>query len=321
MGAYTEIVDFIVPSNITTLDFTNLNITKDDVFYYKITLTNNSGTTNKYSLFPNDNITQSNYANTFIGNNGNSFFPTVLSQEMCIIESNNNTTTMGEGYLRILDNDLYTVISQYSQTAFSTTNITHRSNASKVTFPSGINKLTLSSNNTNGISQNTRIQIFKLTAEKLFDFTVNTTTFEVIFSNLNIQKNEKYILVSDIYPKVAGARIHLEPNNITSTDYRMAGWVNQSQNTVSRPQILAFESDTSNICYSFFEISESNQYVLKTEAIGNIISNPTTTSHFQHQNFKVSHFSILNSITSLRIYADFTTRDINGSRFQLYKLY
>jgi len=191
---------------------------------------------------------------------------------------------------------------------------------STVNFASGITSFTMNG----GWGTGSRIQIYRLDAEKVADITVASNTTQVDISSLSIDKDSEYLLVSDIVGGVSGdSRYSVFPNDLTTeTNYYsqyIAGIVSTAGAARSNiARIGNINLNERGINYSHIKLSnigaftnQSYQLRIGTDNIPSLLANFFVSSTYEN----------LTSITKLNIKTDATNAIAAGSRLILYKLY
>jgi hypothetical protein len=328
MGAWTEIVDFTFTANETSRAFTGLNITKDDFIKVVATVVNNGGTNSLLGLFPNTAAgvtnfdTTTNYHAQFLGgfgtsatagrNNLNSIAFTVASQ-----------TNKTQVYLKMSENGKYnTFYNRIGRTDSSIENAFEYTTSSNLTFNDPITSLTFTASVTNGLGSGSRIQIYRLDAEKVADITTTANATQVDISSLSIGKDSEYLLVSDISNSSGStqSRLLFVNDNTTETDY-YAQRIRGADTTASatrnnRPEFNTSGTGNRTISYSHIKLSEIGAYTSQNYSIREY---GTTTPAIGNW-FVSSTAENITSITKLNIKSTLTNGIGSDSRFILYKL-
>ena len=158
---YELIADVEVTSNTTQIDFDNLNITKDDELRLVWTLLETSTTLSRYSMFVND-ISNNYYSQRLqgVGSSLNAarFLNSIFSF------GRNDVTSNGYADIKISNNDRF--VSQVHDTviigSFSSNIENSNYNIINTSTITNINKLTIESNEINGIDAGSRLQLYKV---------------------------------------------------------------------------------------------------------------------------------------------------------------
>ena len=326
MGAWQEIVDYTVPSNTTSVTLNNFGtITKDD--FVKVHMTHVSvepSLDTMVGLTANTATSITSYHTQFLivlggtrfqGRQNNARFAT----------SNPLQTSTSFGYLKISENDRLNVFTNYNHENNSEVrNGFVYATSSGATFPSGINTLTFISDITNGIGTGSRIQIYKLAAEKVADITVASNTTQVDITGLDIKKGDEYLLVSNLLATTSSNSVHnLTPNDLTTaTDYHTQAIVGEGSSSgafrANRAELTrGVGTLTNNVVYSHIKLSNIGAYTSQNyQILGQGASNITMVN-----NFVSSVAENITSITKLNILSSVSNGIQSTSRFTLYKLY
>lgn len=315
--AWKSIQDYTVPSNTTSVTLNSFGtITKDD--FIKINITTPSNASGFLSLLGNSS-SSSNYHMQQLFANG-------TSVSASSVNANQLNSSSGQSNIFVLaklsqDNKLNIFSNQVVETSSVYGGFNYIT-SSGATFPSGINSLTFTSTTTNGIGAGTRIQIYKLQAEKVADITVGSNTTQVDISNLNIKRNAEYLLMSDIdLAGTSGSRIYLNANgNTTQSNYYSA----QLQSYFST--IAADRLNEAMYTYAYYPNRSVSYTHIKLSEIGAFTwqgyGNFNNASDIRVMNFFGSSTTEnITSVTELNIGANIANAIGAGSRFTLYKLY
>jgi hypothetical protein len=328
MGAWTEIVDFTFTANETSRAFTGLNITKDDFIKIVMTHVNASTSTAGIRLFPNTTAgvsgfdTNTNYHTQFLSGNGStvsavrenfneisaaSTTPPSYSTVLFKLSENGKTNSFTNTF-RFIDSG---IINRFAYTT-----------SSNLTFNDPITSLTFSSSVSNGLATGSRIQIYRLDAEKVADITTTSNATQVDISDLSIGKDSEYLLVSDFIPNTSSSSLHfLTPNDLTTqTNYHMQE-INGSGSSAGRgrsnnARIAETRNTNNTLAYTHIKLSEigaftAQSYEIRQAGTANII----LTNYFVS-----STAENITSITKLNVGSSVSNQIKSGSRFILYKL-
>ena len=334
MGAWQEIVDYTVPSNTTSVVLDSFGtITKDDFVKVVATFVNTGGNTNDIFLSANTATSSSSYHRQRIIANGSSI-TALRANDNRIAEVANGQTSSTFTYIKLAENDRINFFSLDNRRNDSLLEqIWLYTTSSGATFTSGVSTLTFTSSLTNGIGTGTRIQIYKLAAEKVADITVGTNSTQVDIPLTGvldpaIDKDSEYLLVSEgINATNANSFLQLFVNdNTTATDYRtqrIAGL--NSTASALRFNDASFQNfvrndfsptPVHNIAYTHIKLSNIGAYTFQSyvQILGG--------SAIGVQNyFGSSTAENITSITKLNIVAQVSNAIASGARFILYKLY
>jgi hypothetical protein len=333
MGAWTEIVDFTFTANETSRAFTGLNITKDDFIKVVFHLKDGSGGgSNAPSLYPNTAAGVSGFNTTT-----NYHRQVLVGTDTTVGASRNNinivhTTTANDnstmiGYIKISENGKFNIFTNRTDRDSSTLNVVFDyTTSSNLTFNDPITSLTFSTV-TNGLGNGSRIQIYRLDAEKVADITVTSNSTQVdipVTGSLDpaITKDSEYLLVSDILNNSTGFPTYrlMVNDNTTITDYhsqRIGG--NGSTTFATRfndPLITTTAAGSRVMIYSHIKLSEIGAYTSQNYGIGSYGS----TEPVLQNAFVSSTAENITSITKLNVGVAATDGLGSGSRFILYKL-
>jgi hypothetical protein len=326
MGAYTEIVDFTFTANETSRAFTGLNITKDDFIKIVITQVNAAGSNSDLRLFPNTTAgvsgfdTTGNYTRQLLGGFGSSSVASRSNVNDINIAAGNETSSTLV-YAKISENGKWNTFANYTvRNTSSLENIFAYTTSSNLTFNDPITSLTFQAQQTNGLGTGSRIQIYRLDAEKVADITTTANATQVDISSLSIGKDSEYLLVSD-WNSSSGVDLNLYVNdNTTTTNYyfqRILG--DGSSASAARGNDArygdGFGSAHRTMIYSHIKLSEIGAYTSQNYGIGNF----GTTSPRLQNNFISSTAENITSITKLNVKSG-TNGILSGTRFILYKL-
>jgi hypothetical protein len=330
MGAWQEIVDYTVPSNTTSVVLDSFGtITKDDFVKVSITHVNGSSSSVILSVFPNTTAgvsgynTQTNYTSQLlIGND--SFVNSLRINRNEVTFVGGSSTNYSLIYLKLsenntvnfLGNNFRTIDSSLQTRFFYTT-------SNNLTFNDPITSLTFTSDQTNGIGTGSRIQIYKLAAEKVADITVGSNTTQVDISSLSIDKDSEYLLIQNGVPNTLDSIYGLYVNDdITGTNYYYqfiggSGSSASAGRTNNSFTVPVRNANEYSVCYSHIKLSNIGAATFQTYALVGVGSTvPQVTNAFASTTSES-----ITSITKLNIRSTITNGIGAGSRFTLYKLY
>jgi len=323
MSVWQEIVDYTVPSNTTSVVLDNFGtITKDD--FIKVVTTHYAlNETAFLTIFPNNQTSESNYHVQILNAIG-SGVSSVRLNAAYLGDTFLNTISMYETIIKISENNIYNAFTNGNHRNDSDSRVQfYYTTSSGVSFSGGINSLTFTTNRTNGIGAGSRIQIYRLNAEKVADITVSSNTTQVDITGLDIGKGSEYLLVSDSLPNPTSSRdILLFVNNdtITTNYYSQVIYGTGTAAVAIRLNtalLVGGGTGLSSISYSYLKLSNTGSY---------------TGQHYEIRNYGTSNILIDNafvsstaenitSINQLNIKSTLTNGIASGSRFTLYKLY
>jgi hypothetical protein len=331
MGAYTEIVDFTFTANETSRAFTGLNITKDDFIKIVVTQVNGSSSDSILSLFPNTTAgvsgfdTQTNYHRQTLNGSGSTVSSARVNNNLAgfVLGS---STAINYIFIKISENGKYNGFS-LSRSALDS-NIAlgfAYTTSSNLTFNDPITSLTFTAGETDGLGDGSRIQIYRLDAEKVADFTTtsNSTQVDIPFPSGTfdpaINKDSEYLLVSDVVENSSSGAVFMTPNDLTTlTGYYFQRIVGDGTTPIVDRQNnsrIGFIQNRSLI-YTHIKLSEIGAYTHQSYLIQNYGSSAITLQN----TFVSSTAENITSITKLNVIAATTNGIGSGSRFILYKL-
>jgi hypothetical protein len=334
MGAWTEIVDYTVPSNTTSVVLNDFGtITKDDFIKIVVNVINTFAGDANIALFANTATTLTDYHRQVLLGNGSSVSAFGGNLNLFLRPDVQNVPVTAIGYIKLSENDRFNYFVNRTDRDDSSLKTTFEvCTSSGATFTSGVTTLTLTSNRTDGIGTDTRIQIYRLDAEKVADITVasNSTQVDIpVTGSLDpaINKDSEYLLMS--YAENAtttSAFLTLMVNdNTTATNYHRqviqgvassasAGRANNAD------YMIAIRNNYSplgpSIAYTHIKLSEIGAFTYQSYC-----SHIIGTGDLELRNFFGSSTAEdITSITKLNVVASFTNAIKAGSRFELYKL-
>jgi hypothetical protein len=319
MGAWTEIVDFTFTANETSRTFSGLNITKDDFIKVVATITNGSSSGIGLAIFPNTSTgvsgfnTNTNYHRQELGGLSSTVYAQRLN-DANITAVAGSVTGQSITYIKLSENGKFNSFTNFN---FSPSNL-HNSflynTSSNLTFNDPITSLTFTASVTNGLGTGSRIQIYRLDAEKVADINITSTVTAVDISSLNIAKDSEYLLIT--YIGLGGTPALMVNDNTTFTNYyrQRIGGVASTAST-DRVNDPAYCNGENVIAYTHIKLSEIGAFTFQSYVLNGLGTTAPSTQNW----FGSSTAENITSITKLNI------RSINGniqsgSRFELYKL-
>jgi hypothetical protein len=319
MGAWTEIVDFTFTANETSRTFSGLSITKNDFIKVVFTSTNPQTQDNAISLLANSS-SSSNYHTQSLGGSGTSVFASRTNTNFIGETEKNSTTSSYVGFLKLSENDRLNLFFQSNKR--NTSDIITEFNyitSSGATFSSGITSLTFTGNRTDGIGTGSRIQIYRLDAEKVADIITTANATQVDISSLSIGKDSEYLLVGNYIRNAGDLELGVNDNTTLTNYYSQQIRGNGSTASAARrnePRIVDASGTTTNVFYGHIKLSEigaftAQLYVLKDSA---------TTAPMVDNFFISSTAENITSVTKINLFSNGTNGIGSGSRFELYKL-
>ena len=330
MGAWKEIVDYTVPSNTTSVDFTGLNITKDDFIKINTTIVNNDSSNRDLQLLINDSL---NSKYQFIFANGTNILANRPSDDLSnrFSRISANGTGSSFSHLRISENGI----------ANTWTNTTFRNNEDLFIYKIGqnytqtvstINKLTFQLDASNALGAGSRIQIYKLTAKKVADVVVTADSSQIDITGLDIKKGDEYLLVSEFkrtnsFTLYLGANGDTNANNYRYQRIRAGASSDGSDTSASRANVPAFiqtgstgSTEFNGLSYTHIKLSNIGAFTFQSYGISDVGGVGGDNRIPLYSWFVSSVSENITNINQLNIFRG--TNDIGaGSRFQLYKLY
>jgi hypothetical protein len=329
MGAWEEIVDYTVPISTSTVTLTNFGtITKDD--FIKVVSTfksENSSSAAYYNLFANTDTTNSNYWRQELQGLGSNVSATRLNFPNIGVTVNNLFTTIIT-YLKISENDKANTFSNGNfdnagsnvRVMFEyTTSTSNHSTITSLVFNGTDNFGSVLSNS---IAAGSRIQIYRLAAEKVADIVVSSNTTQVDITGLDITKDNEYLLISDLLSSAGPQRVSIFPNNdINESNYYYQSIEGDGSSALAFREnvarLLPLEDGQSTLTYSHIKLSNIGAFTVQSYSIRN-----TGSSSLRLENaFLSSIAENLTNVSQLSFRHANTNGIGNTSRFQLYKLY
>jgi hypothetical protein len=316
MGAFEKIADVNITSATTSINITGLNITKDDFIMFRAVV-NNTGGLDYYGVFPNGSGTL--YAAMFSATSSNAISQTRNSRPDIIrAESNQNSNWFATA--KLSSNGSFNIFGQSSLNETSdifiwmkhVTSITTYNNITSFNF-------TRLGSATYGVGS--RIEIYKLTTEKIADITTSSTTSEVEITNLNITKDNEYLLVSDLINGSSASELWLLPDDKTSNQFFHSS-VKQSGSShtvfkTGNPRIGSTSANTRMVGECRIKLANNGALTYQTK------NNPrygTTSNELEINNVTYANQDI-STINKLTIKSQVSNQILTGSRFELYKLF
>jgi hypothetical protein len=325
MGAYTELVDFTFTANETSRTFSGLNITKDDFIKVVMTLTT-GGTNVTVRMFPNANTTDTNYYRQSLSGFGSGVGAGRSNNNVFLSHNGVGGSTATIGYIKISENNRYNV---FTNNHGSTTSSGDLNTAFIYTTQSGgtdttsITSLTFTASVASAINTGSRIQIYRLDAEKVADITTTANATEVDISNLSIGKDNEYLLIGDLKltsgPNYVGLYVNGDRTNTNYYHQRVRGDGSTAGAVrANNPEYTGGGTGNSlnNLVYSHIKLSEIGAYTSQNYQLRFMgTSTPVITNSFES-----STAENITSITQLNIGGVGGVTIETGSRFILYKL-
>ena len=327
MGAWTELVDFTFTANETSRAFSGLSITEDDFIKIVATVTNGSSTETVIRLFPNTTVgvsgfdTNTNYHTQALLGNGTSVSASRSNINLLGFAVGSQTATF-TSFAKLSENGKFNTFSlRNNQLTSSLLTSFDYCTSSNLTFNDTITSLTFTAGTTNGLGTGSRIQIYRLDAEKVADITTTANATQVDISSLSIGKDSEYLLVSDIAPTTASGDIRLFPNDLTTASNYYSQFIGGNGSTtladrLNLPLIGTNNTSRNTLNYTHIKLSEIGAYTYQTYELRDVGS----SSMVLLNSFGSSTSEAITSITKLNVVHSGTNGISSGSRFILYKL-
>lgn len=318
--AYELIGDVTVASNTTQVDFTGLNIGKDDELLLVSEIFNpNTSNGANIRLYYNSNTTTTNYYNQYIRTDATSV-AAVRANEAQYTWADENFRNASFTKIK-LANSGYIVSQTSSNRKNGTSSLVQGDYYTTSTFTaSSITTIRISSSVASAIGTGSRFQLYKLVAEKVADIIVPSNTTSVDITGLDIGKGNEYYLVSDVWnPTGSNHSTYLFVNaNLQMTDY-YAQRLNVYDTTITSARVNNPNHVTTTSLLKTFATS-----TIKLTNSGHFIAQINYSRDYSgliqlRKNYLTSTFNI-SSITSLTIQADVANSIGANSRFTLYKM-
>jgi len=327
MGAYTELVDFTFTANETSRTFSGLSITEDDFIKIVFTHVDASASGSTIGCFPNTTAgvsgfdTTTNYHAQRIDGNGSSVSATRPNQSFFSF-SPSGGKNLSVGYLKLSENGKVNIFSNQTRTLDSSIFVRFfYTTSSNLTFNDPITSLTFSSDVTDGLGDGSRIQIYRLDAEKVADITVASDTTQVDISSLSIGKDDEYLLVGNVIAAAAKNLLFMVNDNTTRTDYNVqfirGNGSTDSAGRINNAIMTSTQNGTTSLFYSHIKLSEIGAYTSQNYELENAGGTTPVLTNW----FISSTAENISSITKLNLVSEQGTATIGSdSRFILYKL-
>jgi hypothetical protein len=325
MGAWTEIVDYTVPSNTTSVVLNTFGtITKDD--FIKVVLTIVGGGAGNIAAYPNTTAgvsgfnTETNYHRQILRGDGSGIEVNRANRTEIAYTAALNAVSTSIAYVKISENGKYNLFANYSIRLDSSHDLVYGyTTSSNLTFNDPITSLTFAHLATNGIGTGSRIQIYRLDAEKVADITVATNSTQVDIPSLSIGKGDEYLLVSDI--SSAGGDYLLTPNDLTTNTQYYSQLISgvastASANRVNTPRFATGSNTFKSMSHIHIKVSEIGAFTAQSYEMFQYGTSNVSVFNW----FISSTYENLTSITKLNVRSTGTNQIESGSRFILYKL-
>ena len=321
MSVWEEIVDYTVPSTTASVTFNNFGtITKDDFIKIKTNVVNNTSVARSFGLNFN-NTNASDYYIQVLWSNGNSV-TAVRANTIQIGEHNAFSSASSTTFVKLSENNTANVFTNtHREDGSGLWNNFFYNTSINTDFSQGITSMTFYASN-NSFGANSRIQIYKLTAEKVADITVASNTTQVDITGLNIDKGSEYLLVSDDKANVSHL-LYIYPNNLTTSSNYYSQGIRTIDTSVfasreNTPRIHYHDGGQQSLILSNIKISNTSSFITQNEGLRNYGNGSTFRIS---KNNTSSTYENLSNVTSLKITSSATNGIGANSRFELYKLY
>ena len=158
LSTYELLYEETVTSAKTQIDITGLNITKDD----EIRLVYTAVGANVFRIYPNDQSTLTNYWFQYLIGDGSSFFAGRINEPR-FAQPGDGFRSLGFADIKVSNNDRFVVQSQFVQTRSGATDLSQwHFNIVGTQTVSSITKLSIVASAANGISADSKFQLFKV---------------------------------------------------------------------------------------------------------------------------------------------------------------
>lgn len=318
---FEEVADTTVSgAATTTISLTGLNFSKDDVLLMEVDV--DAAVANGTYIYFNGNTTNTNYyTQRFEVTSTTITAGERTNTPIAWYGQNRSKATI---YIKLTEGGYITWISNVARSYSNSGATMLNDHAGTSTFTAtSITSIQLTCASANGLGIGTRVQLFKLKADKVFDTTISgSATTNVDITGLSIDKDSEYLLISDILNPVASTlNYRLAFNaNYTATDYYSQaiycyGTTNQASR-VNSPRILDAEASSRSMIMTRIKLSNNGYITAQAQAVRRYNSG---SAMLIDNNYIVSTFTAT-SISSLRFYGVNASQVGIGSRFMLYKL-
>lgn len=316
--AYELIGDVMVASNTTQVDFTGLNIGKDDELLLVSENTNPTGSGASVLIFYNGNTTESNYYAQQLRGNGTSVTGARANRGTIYY---NEWGKRASAFTTIkLANSGYAVAQSSATERFGNSTVELWNFHSTSTFTmTSITSIRLYANQSGTIGTGSRFQLYKPVAEKVADIIVPSNTTSVDITGLDIGKDGEYRLVTDTIAS-ADCVFYLTPNgNDTLTNYYnqllVATGTTVAGSRTNSPVLVSNNSSEKSLGCMNIKLTNSGYYVSQ-----NSIARGYGGSAIQVTKINTTSTATMSSITSLKATSSVANGIGANSRFTLYKM-
>lgn len=322
MGAWLKMSEINVSSDLNEINFENLNFSADDILKMEYSFVGNSSENFDFSINFND-ITSSYDTNTLRhgGSGSSNHSVSSNSNSSVFLNSLSNTRSCtGNMFFWLNHENKIVLFNEYVFDRDSTSIYNYRKSMG-VPFStlSFINKISISDiSNTNRIRNNSKVSIYKLDAEKVFETTTNSNSTQIDVDNLNIFKGEKHVLFIDTTVS-ASDDTSLGFNDISVSEAHTNGF-EIYQNSLypfnKEKQYMSTSSNTGIQNSSIAEFLIDNTYN-KVSVFSKTMMGLNSADHRYFDSISESGPTSINSINKINIIGDFNS----DTRIRIYKLY
>lgn len=196
MGVWELLGEVITTQTEQEITISNLNITKDDLIYLRFNIQNASGGNRPYYITVNG-LTRFDFSGQMYS--ASAAINTFTTGDAFIGLADNNARMVGHAYLKIGENDRVVVLSEQNRGFGGFVHIQNGNFVSRDPISTPITSIELRSNNTNAFAATCEFSVYKLKAQKVGDVVLAQEGSAVVIDNLNINKNDEYLLISQIF--------------------------------------------------------------------------------------------------------------------------
>lgn len=321
--AYELIGDVTVGTATTQVDFTGLNIGKDDELLLVSDWINSYSSGHSMLLRVNGNTTATAYWYQGLTANSTSVTGERYNNQTMTWADSLNQRNLTLSKFKLSNSGYIVRQSETLQKYGGSSTFIFNTFATSTFTADSITSLSIVTTATNGIGTGSRFQLYKLVAEKVADIIVPSNTTSVDITGLNIGKDGEYYLVSDFYnPTASDVNYQLfVNNNTTSTNYYFqrinAVGTGDTGNKANDSSIGYTYPTPSRYSFSASRIKLTNSGYAVTQSDGTYTYGGGGV-HLSKR-YNTSTFTA-SAITQLTITASVTNVIGANSRFTLYKL-
>lgn len=315
--SYEKIADTIVTgATASTIDLTGLNITKDDIILMEADV--DGAANGGVGIYFNANYTATNYYTQRFEVTGTSVTAGERTNASIVLYAQNRSKATT--YIKLTENGYITWMSNVARSYNNSGATMINDHYGTTTFTAtSITSIRLSL--TSGLGVGTRVQLFKLKADKIFDTTVSgSAATNIDITGLNIDYSGEYLLLSELVDTVAGTKGFRLYLNGTYTD---TSYYSQNIDCVGTTNSAGRE----NYAYYLLSLGSSRTQALTRIKLSNdgygIIQSHNVcqfgTSSIRLREYFLQPTFTTSAITSIRVTNGAAQIGV-GSRFILYKL-